>query len=141
MSVNISREINNFKEEIMKSKNIRKINDSIADKLSNVLSNMAMFYGVTFLVVAPLFFQRPTSLVAWMQYIVSVFFQGVALPLLGYTSNKNGKKLDEAIQQISDNTSKTEKISEDIDRLVKAILKDEDKEIEILEDIENLETK
>lgn len=69
---------------------VEKINDWLADHLSLWLSTMAMFYGVSFLVIAPLFFQKPSNLVGWMQYIISVFFQGVALPVLGYTAKKSG---------------------------------------------------
>jgi hypothetical protein len=61
-----------------------------------------MFYGITFLVIAPLFFQRPTNLVTWMQYIVSVFFQGVALPVLGYTSKKSGEVQAQLLRETHD---------------------------------------
>lgn len=71
-------------------KKISKLNDWLADRLSLWLSTMAMFYGVAFLVIAPLFFQKPANLVGWMQYIIAVFFQGVALPVLGYTAKKSG---------------------------------------------------
>jgi hypothetical protein len=63
---------------------------------------MAMFYGITFLVIAPLFFQMPTNLVTWMQYIVSVFFQGVALPVLGYTSKKSGEVQAQLLRETHD---------------------------------------
>jgi hypothetical protein len=69
---------------------MNKINDWLANHLSIWLSTMAMFYGVAFLVIAPLFFQKPANLVGWMQYIIAVFFQGVALPVLGYTAKKSG---------------------------------------------------
>jgi hypothetical protein len=69
----------------------RKFNDWLGDRLSYFLSTMAMFYGIAFLVIAPLIFQKPANLVGWMQYIVAVFFQGVALPVLGYTSRKSGE--------------------------------------------------
>lgn len=81
---------------------MRKFNDWLGDKLSYLLSTMAMFYGVCFLVIAPLFFQRPDSLVAWMQYIISVFFQGVALPVLGYTAQKSGEVQAKILQETHD---------------------------------------
>jgi hypothetical protein len=80
----------------------KKINDSIVDKLAYGLSTMAMFYGVAFLVIAPLFFQRPANLVGWMQYLISVFFQGVALPVLGYVSRKAGEKQEKLLQETHD---------------------------------------
>jgi 5-bromo-4-chloroindolyl phosphate hydrolysis protein len=63
---------------------------------------MAMFYGVSFLVLATLFFQTPTSLVTWIQYIISVFFQGVALPVLGYTSRKSGELQAQLLRETHD---------------------------------------
>lgn len=81
-------------------------NDWLGDKLSYVLSTMAMFYGITFLVIAPLFFQTPNTPVGWMQYVVSVFFQGVALPVLGYTSRKNGEVQARMLQETHDTVMK-----------------------------------
>lgn len=85
---------------------MKKFNDWLGDKLSYVLSTMAMFYGIAFLVLAPLFFQRPTNLVTWMQYIVAVFFQGVALPVLGYTSRKNGEVQEKLLKETHDTVMK-----------------------------------
>ena len=85
---------------------MKSFNDWLGDKLSLVLSTMAMFYGIAFLVVAPLFFQRPTTLVTWMQYIVAVFFQGVALPVLGYTSRKSGEVQAKMLQETHDTVMK-----------------------------------
>ncbi|HEY5576372.1 MAG TPA: hypothetical protein VIK34_06610 [Clostridiaceae bacterium] len=81
---------------------MNRFNEWLGDKLSYILSTMAMFYGIAFLVVAPLFFQRPTNLVTWMQYIVAVFFQGVALPVLGYTSRKSGEEQAQLLKETHD---------------------------------------
>jgi hypothetical protein len=81
---------------------MNRFNEWLGDKLSYLLSTMAMFYGIAFLVVAPLFFQRPTNLVTWMQYIVAVFFQGVALPVLGYTSRKSGEIQAQLLRETHD---------------------------------------
>jgi hypothetical protein len=69
---------------------MNKFNDWLGDRLSYWLSTMAVFYGITFLILSTLFFQKPTSMQGWLQYIISIFFQGVALPVLGYTSRKAG---------------------------------------------------
>ena len=79
-----------------------RFNQWLGDKLSYILSTMAMFYGVSFLVLATLFFQTPTSLVTWIQYIISVFFQGVALPVLGYTSRKSGELQAQLLRETHD---------------------------------------
>jgi len=80
----------------------KKINDLIGDKLAYWLSTMGMFYGISFLVIAPLFFQVPNGLVPWMQYIVSVFFQGVALPVLGYVARKGSEKQEALLKETHD---------------------------------------
>ena len=79
---------------------MKKFNDWIAEKMSYALATMFMFYIITFLVVIPLLYSQPTSIVAWASYFSSVVFQGIALPVLGYTSRKNGQKTDELIDLI-----------------------------------------
>jgi hypothetical protein len=69
---------------------MNKFNDWLGDRLSYWLSTMAVFYGVTFLILSTLFFQKPVNMLGWLQYIIAIFFQGVALPVLGYTSRKAG---------------------------------------------------
>jgi hypothetical protein len=81
-------------------------NEWLGDKLANWLSTMAMFYGVTFLVFLPLFFQRPNGLVGWAQYSSSVFFQGVALPVLGYVSKKEGDRNEKLMRETHDTVMK-----------------------------------
>ena len=79
--------------------NLKKFNEKVGDKLAYNLSTMAMFYGICFLVIAPLMFQTPIGLVPWMQYLVSVFFQGVALPVLGYVSRKGSEKQEKLLTE------------------------------------------
>jgi hypothetical protein len=79
---------------------MKKFNDWIAEKMSYALATMFMFYIITFLVIIPLLYSQPTSIVAWASYLSSVVFQGIALPVLGYTSRKNGQKTDELIDLI-----------------------------------------
>ena len=79
---------------------MKKFNDWIAEKMSYELATMFMFYIITFLVIIPLLYSQPTSIVAWASYLSSVVFQGIALPVLGFTSRKNGQKTDELIDLI-----------------------------------------
>ena len=72
----------------------------LAEILADSLASMTMFWIITLLVLIPLFWSQPAGGVAWMQYIVAVFFQGVALPVLGYTAKLSGKRTDEIIDQI-----------------------------------------
>jgi len=77
-------------------------NDQLASKLADWLSTMAMFYGVAFLVMLPLIWQRPANLVGWAQYVISVFFQGVALPVLGFVSKKEGDRNNRLLKETHD---------------------------------------
>ena len=93
-----------------------KFNDIIADKLSYSLSVMITFYVITLLVAIPLFYAQPTSIVAWASYICSVVFQGLALPVLGYTARKSGDKTDAMMKDMFEMTSKIEKLTELIEK-------------------------
>jgi low affinity Fe/Cu permease len=95
---------------------INKFNDFIADRLSYVLSIMATFYIITLLVAIPLFYAQPTSVVAWASYLCSVVFQGLALPVLGYTARKSGDKADKMMNDMYKMTEKIEKLTELIEK-------------------------
>lgn len=107
---------------------INKSMDNLAIILSNSLSSMVMFWIIALLVIVPLFFTQPVGLVGWMQYIVSVFFQGVALPVLGYTSRMNGNRTDRMIKKIEELTEKierkTDEIAKEMDIVVEEIEND-----------------
>ena len=96
-----------MKERI--SKFLSRFNDMIADKLSLGLSSMIAFYVVSALVIIPLFYGTPTSLVAWASYLCSVVFQGIALPVLGYTAKKASDKSDAVILKMQQLLEKIEK--------------------------------
>ncbi|MGC4378665.1 hypothetical protein WD019_17345 [Fictibacillus sp. Mic-4] len=81
---------------------IRRINACIGDKLAYWLSTMACFYVVAALVIIPLFFQHPDTLVGWVQYIVQSIFQGVALPVLGYVARIAGENQEKIINETHD---------------------------------------
>jgi len=83
-------------------KTVDHFNIFLAGKLADWLSTMAMFYGVAFLVLLPLVWQRPASLVGWAQYLISVFFQGVALPILGFVAKKEGERNSQILQETHD---------------------------------------
>ena len=80
----------------------KKLNNWLGDNITYCLSTMAMFYVVCALVLAPLIWQRPQGIVSWMQYGISVFFQGAALPLLGYVSRKSGVEQQRLIKETHD---------------------------------------
>jgi hypothetical protein len=81
---------------------LRKANDWIGEKLAYWMSTMHCFYLISIMVVLPLLWQRPTNLVGWMQYLISVFFQGVALPVLGYVARLAGEKQEKMMLETHD---------------------------------------
>jgi hypothetical protein len=94
----------------MITEKIKKFNDYIADKLSYILATMLTFYVITLLVILPLLYTQPTSIVAWASYLCSVIFQGIALPVLGYTARKSSDKSDKIINHMNKTTSKIEEM-------------------------------
>jgi cell shape-determining protein MreC len=81
---------------------VKHINQWLGDKLAIWLSTMGCFYLIFALVVVPLFFQHPTDLVGWVQYIVQSLFQGVALPVLGYVARIAGEKQERVLNETHD---------------------------------------
>ena len=77
-------------------------NEWFAIKLANALATMVMFFGVTFLTLSILFFQKPTTPLEWVQYIVQTFFQGVALPVLAFVAKIEGNKQQKLLQETHD---------------------------------------
>jgi dolichyl-phosphate-mannose--protein O-mannosyl transferase len=78
------------------------INQWLGDRISYALSTMGMFYVVALLVLVPLIWQRPQGLVGWMQYVIAVFFQGTALPVLGYVARKSGESQEKMLKETHD---------------------------------------
>ena len=116
-------------------KKLSQFNDYLADRLSYILSIMATFYVISLLVLIPLFYSQPTSFVAWVSYLCSVVFQGLALPVLGYTARKSGDKADSMMRDMFEMTKKIEKLTEIIEKQQIHLHKDveEIKKIEIRE--------
>ena len=69
---------------------MKNFDDWLGDKLSNGLSSMKIFYLITFLVLVPLIVQSPNNFIGWIQYMSTAVLQASALPLLGYTTKKQG---------------------------------------------------
>ena len=74
-----------------------RFNDWLGDKLARGLSTMECFYIVAILVISILFIQMPKDPLGWVQYAVQAFFQGVALPVLGYVGWKSGERAEKTI--------------------------------------------
>ena len=116
---------------------INQFNDWMADRLSYLLSIMATFYVITLLVAIPLFYAQPNSVVAWASYICSVVFQGLALPVLGYTARKSGDKADKMMRDMFEMTKKIEKLTELIEKQQEHLHED----VEEIKDLEKSKNK
>jgi cell shape-determining protein MreC len=81
---------------------MNRFNAWFGDKLALWLSTMACFYFIFALVVVPLFFQHPTDLVGWVQYIVQSIFQGIALPVIGFVARLTGEKQERILKETHD---------------------------------------
>jgi len=75
----------------------KRFNDWLGDKLARILSTMECFYIVAALVLVILVIQTPKDGLSWVQYAVQTFFQGVALPVLGYVGWKSGERAEKTI--------------------------------------------
>ena len=95
---------------------IAKFNDYIADKMSLGLSVMTTFYIILLLVLFPLLYQQPIGLVGWASYLCTVIFQGIALPVLGYTSRIAGNKTDILMNKILEHEETIQKLVEIIEK-------------------------
>jgi hypothetical protein len=81
---------------------VRSLNNRIAGKLAAWLCSMWLFWLLTILIWATVFFQRPEGAQGWILFLVSVFFQGVALPVLGFVSNQQGERTERVLQETHD---------------------------------------
>jgi hypothetical protein len=79
-----------------------KFNDWLANKLSDSLATMIMFYGITILTLSILLFQTPKTPLEWVQYAVQTFFQGVALPVLAFVAKISGAQQEKLLRETHD---------------------------------------
>lgn len=87
-----------------------------ASVLAKILSSMTLFYILNILIIISVILQHPTNVEGWLLVAVSVYFQGVALPVLSFVSNFQGdrleKKVDETLSILMDELNELRKIHE-----------------------------
>jgi len=77
----------------MKLKNtIRNFNLWVASKSAQILTSMTFFWILNLIILLPLFLSHPTSLIAWISFFISTWFQGVSLIILSFVSKIEGDK-------------------------------------------------
>lgn len=83
---------------------LKRFNDWLADRMSSWMSRMWLFWLLTILILGTLIFQRPSGIQGWALFFVSVFFQGVALVVINYTSDKQGRQMLRLLQETHNTT-------------------------------------
>jgi len=81
---------------------MRRFNDWLAGRMSLMLSSMWVFWVLTLLILLALVLQRPTGAQGWVLFVVSIFFQGVALPVLAFVSNQQGDRTNKVLTETHD---------------------------------------
>ena len=77
-------------------------NDRMAAMMSRGLSSMWTFWTLTLLIGLALILQRPVGAQGWVLFVVSIFFQGVALPVLAFVSNQQGDRTEGILRETHD---------------------------------------
>lgn len=110
---------------------LKDFNFKLANKLADMLSTMAMFYLITFLVFSILIFQMPKTPLEWIAFIVQTFFQGVALPVLAFVSKVESEKTNKIITDIYDRTLDQLQEIKDMQIDLNSLLEDQKIEVDL----------
>jgi membrane protein implicated in regulation of membrane protease activity len=78
--------------------------DWLAVHLSLVLSSMKLFFLLNILIWMAILIQRPHDLESWLLAIISVWFQGVTLVIINRTSQIQGDRMEEKLDQTHEAT-------------------------------------
>lgn len=71
---------------------LKKIDDAYVSGLTWATSSKGAMYTLTAAIWISVALNPPKTIYEWLIVIVSVFYQGVALPGLGYQTNAEGKE-------------------------------------------------
>lgn len=63
---------------------------------------MWTFWTLTLLIALALLLERPAGAQGWVLFVVSIFFQGVALPVLAFVSNQQGDRTERVLRETHD---------------------------------------
>ncbi len=81
---------------------MKRFNNYIANQLAKSMATMWMFWIVAMLCMIAYALQRPIGAQGQVLFWVSIFFQGVALPVLALVSNQQGDKTNALLQETHD---------------------------------------
>ena len=81
---------------------MRRLNQWIANHLANALASMILFWLLNVVVFTTLAFQRPHGAQHWILFFVSIWFQGVSLPVLGFVGKLQGDRSERLLRETHD---------------------------------------
>lgn len=81
---------------------MKRVNRWVAEHLASVLAAMALFWVLNIVIFATLFFQRPHTIQQWLLFFVSIWFQGISLPVLALVSNLQGDRMERIQRETHD---------------------------------------
>ena len=79
--------------------NFKKINKFIAINASKILTSMFFFWILNLFILIPLIFSHPATLILWVSFLCSTWFQAIALPILGFVQNIEAEKTRKLLQE------------------------------------------
>lgn len=73
-------------------------------KIFSLIANLAIFYGVAYVAdsIVLAFTNPPVGYGEWLVFFVSLFFNGIALPILGYSGKKEARRLYTLVKETHD---------------------------------------
>ncbi|MCL6443637.1 MAG: hypothetical protein K6T83_09310 [Alicyclobacillus sp.] len=81
---------------------IRRFNEWLAERLSIILSSMWLFWVLCVMTWGSILLQRPNGAQGWDLFLVSIFFQAVALPVINLTTAKQGDRMERVLNETHD---------------------------------------
>lgn len=80
----------------------RRFNDWLADHLSIWFISMEAFWILVMLTWGSVIIERPANAQNWDLFLVSIFYQGIMLPVLGQVSNRQGDRMERVMRETHD---------------------------------------
>lgn len=81
---------------------LKRASDWVAGHAAAIVATMALFWLLNVVIFASLFFQRPHTLQQWLLFFVTIWFQGVSLPLIAKVTNLQGDRTEKIQRETHD---------------------------------------
>lgn len=81
---------------------MKRLDDWIADHVTRAVASMKLFYALNIVVGVAIIYQHPANIEGWLLVVVSVWFQGVALPPIAKMSQIQGDRMEKVLRETHD---------------------------------------